>query len=143
MESVANGQDAVGRDTVIYRRHSMAVQVPMMIHEKLTDEHLESIVRAIVAVRQPSAVILFGSYARGDVHQFSDVDLLVIRRNEFQTGESRRKELGLMYRAVSEICSTPKDIILYTPDEFFAWRNTTNHMAAVAWKEGRILHGQI
>jgi len=109
----------------------------------LTDNSFDEIVHAILAVCQPAAIILFGSYARGDVHEFSDVDLLVIRQFEFRTGESRRKELGQLYRSVSEACDRPKDIILFTKDEFFSWRHTTNHMVSVAWKEGRILYGQI
>ena len=109
----------------------------------LTDDHFEDIVRAVLAVSQPAAIILFGSYARGDVHQFSDLDLLVIRKKEFRTGESRRKELGLLYRSISKICGVPKDIILFTKSEFQSWKNTTNHMAASASKEGRVLYGQV
>ena len=110
---------------------------------RLTDDDLEAIVDAVLAVSKPAAVILFGSHARGDFHQFSDIDLLVIRTTDFQMGESRRKELGRLYRSVSEICSTPKDIVLFTKDEFLSWRNTTNHMASLAWREGRVLYGQI
>ena len=99
--------------------------------------------RAVLAVCEPSAVILFGSYARGDVHQYSDLDLLVIRQKDFKAGESRRKELGRIYRSVSKSCAIPKDILLLTRTEFLDWRDTTNHMAALAWKEGRILYGQV
>ena len=108
-----------------------------------TNPDLEVVVRAILAVCEPMAVILFGSYARGDTHRYSDLDLLIIRRKEFKAGESRRKELGRIYRSVSQACPMPKDILLLTNKEFLDWRNTTNHMAAVAWKEGRILYGQV
>ena len=100
-------------------------------------------VASIVRLADPAAIILFGSYARGDVHPYSDVDLLVLRRRAFAAGESRRKELGQLYRSVTDVCDAPKDIILFTLDEFYAWRETTNHMVAIAWKEGRILHGQV
>ena len=109
----------------------------------LTDSNLEEVVQAILAVYEPMAVILFGSYARGDIHQYSDLDLLVIRQKDFDIGESRREELGRIYRSVSHACKIPKDIVLLTRREFLAWRNTTNHMAAVAWKERRILYGQV
>ena len=109
----------------------------------VADPDLAKIVRAILAVCEPMAVILFGSYARGDTHRYSDLDLLVIRQKDFKAGESRRKELGRIYRSVSQACAIPKDILLLTNKEFLDWRNTTNHMAAVAWKEGRILYGQV
>jgi predicted nucleotidyltransferase len=86
---------------------------------------------------------LFGSYARGEATEFSDVDILVVRESEFGPGESRRQELGDLYRSVSTTCHIPKDILLFTKSEFLAWRNTTNHMVAGAWKEGRVLYGEI
>jgi Nucleotidyltransferase domain len=57
--------------------------------EPLTRERFQEIVTAILSVSQPAAIILFGSYARDQVHEFSDVDLLVIRDAEFREGESR------------------------------------------------------
>ena len=101
------------------------------------------IVQSLLSVSDPAAIILFGSYARGDNHQFSDVDLLVVRRRDFEHGESRRRELGHLYRSMSGVCAIPKDIILFTLDEFYSWKDTTNHMVSVAWKEGRVLYGQV
>jgi predicted nucleotidyltransferase len=109
----------------------------------LDESHFKEIVGAILKVSRPAAIVLFGSQARGDVHEFSDVDLLVIRAQEFQKGESRRKELGVLYRSISSICNVPKDIILFTTREFSSWSETTNHMAASAKREGRILYGEI
>jgi predicted nucleotidyltransferase len=57
-------------------------------------EPFKSIVEAVLTVTEPAAVILFGSHARGDACQESDIDLLVIRKNDFKPGESRRKELA-------------------------------------------------
>jgi predicted nucleotidyltransferase len=109
----------------------------------LTRDGFQEIVAAILSVSRPAAIILFGSYARDQVHEFSDVDLLVIRDAEFKEGESRRKELGRLYRSVTETCGIPKDIILFTRDEVLAWKDTTNHMISVACKEGRVLYGQV
>lgn len=110
---------------------------------RLTESDFHRIVQSLRSVSDPAAIILFGSYARGDVHDYSDVDLLVLRRRGYSAGESRRKELGYLYRSVTDVCEAPKDIILFTLDEFYSWRDTTNHMVAVAWKEGRLLYGQV
>jgi predicted nucleotidyltransferase len=110
---------------------------------RLSETTLAEIVDAIRSVYEPAAVILFGSQARGDVHARSDVDVLVIRNEEFRTGESRRREIGQLYRAVSRKCDIPKDILLFTRREFEDWRNTTNHAAAQAFQEGRVLYGQV
>lgn len=111
----------------------------MLANEKTFRE----IVLAIRSVEEPEAIILYGSYARGSPSHNSDIDLLVVRKEEFGRGESRRKELGRLYRAVTAKCDVPKDIVLLTKDEVAAWRNTTNHMASEALREGRILYGQV
>lgn len=107
------------------------------------DEPYKDIVQAVLTVTRPAAVILFGSQARGDAHEGSDVDLLVVREQDFKPGESRRKELGSLYRAITRACESPKDVLLFTKSEFSNWRNTTNHMVSVASKEGRVLYGKI
>ncbi len=49
----------------------------------VTDELLDEMVRAIVEEVDPEQVILFGSRARGDTHEHSDVDLIVIEAEPF------------------------------------------------------------
>jgi predicted nucleotidyltransferase len=103
----------------------------------------DRIVRDVRSVLEPAAIVLFGSYARGDFGPFSDIDLLVVRAEPFARGESRRRELGSLYRALAPACELPKDILLFTRDEVAAWKETTNHMVAMAAKEGRVLYGQL
>ena len=110
---------------------------------ELTPEHADRIVRQISSVVNPATIVLFGSYARGDAHDGSDLDILVIQERDFKPGESRRRQLGALYRAVSELPAIPKDILLFTRGEFLDWKGTTNHMAAAAWREGRVLHGAV
>ncbi len=69
--------------------------------QQVTDSLLSDMVRAIVTEVDPEQVILFGSRARGDAREDSDVDLLVIEPTPFGNGRSRRQEAVRLWRAVS------------------------------------------
>lgn len=109
-----------------------------------TDEEslLRQMVDVIVRERSPEAIILFGSRARGDARADSDVDLLVIETEPFSPQRSRRKEVAHLQMALREL-PLSKDILLYSRDEFEHWRNSLNHLAGRAGREGRLLHGRL
>ncbi|MBI2426926.1 MAG: nucleotidyltransferase domain-containing protein [Candidatus Kerfeldbacteria bacterium] len=65
---------------------------------------------------------LFGSYARGSVHEESDVDLLIISRDFVRMPFMRRLELLNRLRTGSAL-EVPMDIIGVTPSEFSSFRS--------------------
>lgn len=103
---------------------------------------LRQMVDVIVRERSPEAIILFGSRARGDARADSDVDLLVIEKEPFSPQRSRRKGVARLQMALREL-PLSKDILLYSRDEFERWRNSLNHLAGRASREGRLLHGRL
>jgi predicted nucleotidyltransferase len=46
----------------------------------ISSEQIQQAVERLVAAANPSKVILFGSYARGDATEDSDLDLMVIEQ---------------------------------------------------------------
>ena len=113
---------------------------------QLEDTDEENLLRQMVAVivreSSPEAIILFGSRARGDARADSDVDLLVIETEPFSPQRSRRKEVAHLQMALREL-TLSKDLIIYSRDEFEHWRNSLNHLAGRAGREGRLLHGRL
>lgn len=106
---------------------------------KVTDSLLSDMVQAIVAEVDPEQVILFGSRARGDAREDSDVDLVVVESAPFGKGRSRRREAVRLWRALSGL-GVAKDILVYSRDEVEYWRNSLNHVLARALREGRVLY---
>ncbi len=52
---------------------------PQLRTDKITPELIDYIVAKIVREIQPEKIILHGSYARGDFHEDSDLDLFIIK----------------------------------------------------------------
>jgi len=63
--------------------------------ETITPELIDYIVEKIVREIQPEKIILYGSYARGDYHKNSDLDLFIIKDGEESSRMLRRKVDGL------------------------------------------------
>ena len=78
-------------------------------------ELLSEVAASIKSVHPDSTVILFGSYARGEQHEDSDLDLCVL----VPELKYRRADMAL-----DAVCSIrrgfplPVDLLLYTHDEF-------------------------
>ena len=101
----------------------------------LDDQTLQEIVRRIVEVAQPEKVILFGSAARGDIGPHSDVDLLVIKRGDFQQG----RLTGEIYINLIGV-GQAVDIILVTPEDAERYRDSWPLVIAPALREGNVIY---
>ena len=80
----------------------------MSVSWAITPEKIDAAVKRIVSVAQPRKVILFGSVVRGKPDIHSDVDILVVTRDE---AESSRQESVRIRRALRGI-SMPMDILV-------------------------------
>jgi len=105
----------------------------------VSDEILAEMVQTIVREVDPERIYLFGSRARGNERADSDVDLLIVDRKSFGPGHSRFREINQIYRALSSF-RVPKDIVLYSSDEFAKWRTSINHVVGRCNREGKLLY---
>lgn len=105
----------------------------------VTDALLDQMVQAIVAEVDPEQVILFGSRARGDARENSDVDLIVVECEPFGPERSRRKEMVRIYHALAGFL-VPADVLVYSHEDVAYWRDSLNHVLARALREGKVLY---
>lgn len=61
---------------------------------------------------EPEKIILFGSMARGDADEFSDIDLIIVKKTETRFIQRQVDATNLVPRDISV------DILVYTPEEF-------------------------
>ena len=105
----------------------------------VTEELLQEIVDKIVAEVAPERIILFGSQARGDAHEHSDVDLIVLEAEPFDDGRTKHCEEVRVYRVLWGL-GIPKDILVYTLEEAEYWKDSLNNVLARALREGRTIY---
>lgn len=96
-------------------------------------------VKTIVRKIDPERIFLFGSRAGQNAKEHSDIDLLIVENKTFGSDHSRRKEMALIRRALSQF-RVAKDILVYSKDEIAKWRNCRNHIVSHCLQEGRLLY---
>lgn len=100
----------------------------------------ESVIRhmtdIIVERFNPISIILFGSRARGDADNHSDIDLLVVMPEG-----TNEKETRIAIRAA--LCNSPiaKDVLVDTPSRLDRYAKLPGTVQRAALKEGVMLYG--
>ncbi len=104
--------------------------------EKITPELIDYIVEKIVCEIQPEKIILYGSYARGDFHKDSDIDLFIIKDGEEPSSMIRRKVDALLTGRLFAV-----DIRVRKPAEVeWNFRAQNPFYLYHIFKDGRILY---
>jgi len=106
---------------------------------KVSEEVIDRMARRIVREVDPQRILLFGSWARGEAREYSDVDLLVVERDPFGPYRSRRQEAARIWRCLSDF-RIPTDILVYSDSEIAQWKDSSHHVIARALREGKVLY---
>ncbi len=84
---------------------------------------------------KPKKIILFGSYARGEPREDSDLDFLVVEKEL----KARRMEMVRLRRILRPL-RIPVDIIVVSEQVFNEWADTPGTVIYEAAFEGRVLY---
>lgn len=101
-------------------------------------EKIKAYTECIIKALNPLAVILFGSFAKGDINEGSDVDIIVIANFSEPFLDRIRLLLDL-----NENIGLPLEPIGYTPEEFQKMRKNGNPFVEEVLKNCVVLYGTI
>ncbi|MBI4755540.1 MAG: nucleotidyltransferase domain-containing protein [Betaproteobacteria bacterium] len=102
----------------------------------LTDQAIhDAVSRIVAAARQPSRVIVFGSYARGDANEGSDLDVLVVEKEI----PDYTQEYVRLRDAIGSV-GVGIDLLLTTQSEFEQRRQWWTTPLYWADREGKVLY---
>lgn len=101
-------------------------------------EVIEEVKNRLVKTYNPVAIYMFGSYAWGKPTEDSDLDLLIVidtsnEKSYSRTRAGQRALFGL---------NIPKDIIVYTRDEFERISNDVTSLGYKIKKDGKVLYAR-
>jgi predicted nucleotidyltransferase len=96
---------------------------------------LPEIVERITRKFHPVKIILFGSWARGEAREDSDVDLLVV----LSKVEHKRKTAIEVLRALNGL-PISKDVVITTPQEIEKYGNAAGDILRPALEEGKVIY---
>ena len=90
----------------------------------------------IISAMQPRKIILFGSYARGEATDDSDLDLLIIRKEVLD----KRAEMVQARRLLSPL-RIPVDVLVVSEDQLnSSWKDYPGTYLYEAIREGVVLY---
>ena len=107
------------------------------VNQSISEEALEEIVNRLVTLASPVKIILFGSYARGEVRSGSDLDLLVVEKEVVeQFDETLRLD-----RALRDLM-LPIDLIVVSETQLDRYGRVPGTVYYRSLNEGRVLYAQ-
>jgi predicted nucleotidyltransferase len=104
-----------------------------MTEQQLLDHVTEKIVERF----NPRRVVLFGSRARGEAQQDSDLDLFV----EMETSEKPPERVASI-TALFGLRPWSMDVVVYTPEEVKRLREVNGTLLSVIESEGKVLYAR-
>lgn len=106
-----------------------------IFEDMITKTHISQAVEILAKAACPEKIILFGSYARGEAREDSDLDFLVIEANPID----RYREMVRLRRALSPM-RIPVDIVVKSLNNVDEWRNVPGTLVHEALNKGQVVY---
>lgn len=102
--------------------------------QNLLETELNGIIEILKRSYKPERIILYGSASQNRAKEWSDLDLVIIKKT------NRR-----FYDRISEVSSlitheVPVDILVYTPEEFLSMAKTNYFIRDEVLKRGKTIY---
>lgn len=104
--------------------------------EEVTEKKIAEVAEKIAEVYKPEKIILFGSYAWGEPHKDSDVDLLIIKKTDDARKIAMEIDGSIFPRPFSI------DLLVLTPESVERERKAGDFFIADILTKGKVLYAK-
>lgn len=104
----------------------------------MNEDIIQEMVNVIRTRFNPEQVIVFGSWARGEANEDSDIDFLVVMPNEIPNKRSLQVEIRKALRGFA----ISKDVIVISKNEIPRYKNFSGLVYKNALEEGKVYYGR-
>jgi len=118
------------------RKKPLKVSTEFNNRKKLLNRELKRYIRLLTKHGSPEKLILFGTLARGELHEWSDIDLVVVEETDLPFYQRLRKIRELIQPQVG------LDIVVYTPEEFDQLQANSTFFREEIMAKGKIIYEQ-
>ena len=98
-------------------------------------DYIKHVTQILVKESSPEKVYLFGSCARGEQNDDSDIDLLIVKESA-----NPRNKRAMELRRLLFPYKYPMDLLVYTPDEFRKEEKIMGTIPYQVLREGIVLY---
>ena len=118
------------------RKKPFKVSTEINNRKKLLNQELKRYIRLLTKHGSPEKLILFGTLAQGELHEWSDIDLVVVEKSNLPFYQRLRKIRELIQPQVG------LDIVVYTPEEFDQLQANSPFFREEIITKGKIIYEQ-
>lgn len=101
----------------------------------ITEYIVQSMTERIVRSFSPEKIIVFGSWARNEATEDSDIDFLVIT-----SYNGSKRDIQVAIRRELKGFGVPKDVIVATREEIEEKRDLPGYLYGTAIREGKVVY---
>ena len=102
--------------------------------------YMDKILPIILSIASPDQIILFGSYARGDNTEKSDIDLLIVKRNL----KNGNRIIDSIYREFYENkINISVDILTIDYNKYLELNNKIGYIYKTIKEQGKVIYGTL
>jgi len=102
--------------------------------------YIDKIIPIILSIASPDQIILFGSYARGDNTEKSDIDLLIVKKGL----EKGREIIGSIYMSFFENeINIPVDMLAIDYNRYIELNSEIGYIYKIIKEQGKVIYGAL